>query len=68
MPDQIQAVREIIQVTRPGVLDTFTMYFIPCPSAGANESQVNPFRFAALQDLLASSTDFFRSTCFYDSG
>lgn len=64
MPDPVQAVREMIRVTKPGGLVTFTMDVAPCPSAVANESQVNRSNFAVLQDLLASSTDFFSPLCF----
>ncbi|MCP9773906.1 class I SAM-dependent methyltransferase [Synechococcus sp. Tobar12-5m-g] len=64
MPDPIQAVREMIRVTRPGGLVTFTMDVAPCPSAVADESQVNRSNFADLQALLASSTDFFSPPCF----
>lgn len=64
MPDPIQAVREMIRVTRPGGLITFTMDVAPYRSAVGNESQVNCSNFADLQALLASSTEFFSPPCF----
>jgi SAM-dependent methyltransferase len=64
MPDPIQAVREMIRVTRPGGLITFTMDVAPYQSAVENESNVNRSNFAELQALLASSTEFFSTPCF----
>jgi len=63
-PDSIQAVREMVRMTRPGGLVSLTMDGAPCSSAVANGSQVNRSNFAALEHQLASSTDVFSPPCF----
>lgn len=52
MPDPVQAVREMLRVTRPGGLVTFTMDVAPYQAALGSESNVNCSNFAAIQDLL----------------
>ncbi|MCT0229489.1 class I SAM-dependent methyltransferase [Synechococcus sp. CS-1324] len=64
MPDPVQAVREMIRVTRPGGLITFTMDVAPYQGAVAGESQVNRSNFAEFQALLAARTEFFSPPCF----
>ena len=52
MPDPLQAISEMVRVTRPGGLITFTMDVAPYQSALGSESNVNASNFAAIQDLL----------------
>lgn len=52
MPDPVQAVREMVRVTRPGGLITFTMDVAPYQAALGGESNVNCSNFTTIQQIL----------------
>jgi SAM-dependent methyltransferase len=59
MRDPVQAINEMIRVTKPGGLVTFTMDVAPYESSVGQESNVNRINFQALQDVLASQCSLF---------
>ncbi|MBK1620630.1 hypothetical protein CKO42_19795 [Lamprobacter modestohalophilus] len=59
MPDPVQAVKEMIRVTRSGGLITFTMDVSPLSSPVEGESNVNLTNFSDIQDVLQATCSFF---------
>jgi SAM-dependent methyltransferase len=64
MSNPVQAIEEMIRVTKPGGLVTFTMDVAPYDSPLGQDSNVNRSNFQALQDVLASRCSLFSAPRF----